>query len=260
MEYMILDLQDEKYAIDVDCIRQILSKKEGGISKDSRPNVVGMMAWMEEVIPLISLRKALGFPTYEEEQLALIEHFKTYHKKWLAEFQAVCQNQQPFTQTLDPARCELNQWIDKMNSCMKCNEEGFGKLLQEHLLIPHNHLHLEVKKLLTSDLHPRPEACSAQQRIEQTCQELMGALDIIKKNIKLLTKAYERVIVCTINGKNCGLIVDDVDQLHQVEEGQFCEQNSEELHQKGIRQVFRFEKHFVSVLGNDLLRKINEGA
>lgn len=259
MEYMILNLQDEKYAIDVDCIRQILSKKEGGISKDSRPNIVGMMAWMEEVIPLISLRKALGFQTYEEEQLATIEHFKSQHTVWLEEFEKCCRTQQPFSLPLNPHQCELGLWIDQMLTCMKCNEEGFGKLLQDHLLAPHTKLHLQIKQYLTTDNRITPDSCSQKDEIEKILTDLFHALETVKKNITLLTSAFERVIVCTINGKNCGLIVDDVDQLYKVEEGQFCEQNSEELTQKGIRQVFRFEDTFVSVLGNDLLRRIGEG-
>lgn len=260
MEYMIVNVMNEQYAINVEYIQQIIQNRPYTPIKDPRPFVVGVTSWTDQALKLVALRHLLGFPSFDSEQRKILENSKRQHGQWLEALRRSLQGEEAFSRAVDPHQCDLGKWIDEMSACMKCNEEGFSGLIKEHLHEPHLHLHHLAHKLLSDkDLLKEDAMKERLAEIEHYSQKVLQALDMLKENTYRLTKAFERIIVCKVDTKLIGLLVDDVDRLYKVEQDAIKERSGHGDGDSPITHVFEHEGQFVSILNNQLLHRIVQG-
>jgi purine-binding chemotaxis protein CheW len=111
-------------------------------------NVRGIMNLRNRIIPLIDLRKILGFKSLEEESKEMIDMLKEReqdHVNWVDELIASVNERREFKLTTDPRMCKFGKWFYsfKTNNIVLANFlTNFEK--------PHNAIHalgINVKEL-----------------------------------------------------------------------------------------------------------------
>lgn len=254
MEYLMCGIEGEIYALPTGIIEQIVQKQFPTRVKDNRAYIEGIISWRDSVLKIVSLRKLLGFETYKEQQLKIIQKVKGQHVAWVEDFSKSMKEDAPFTKALDPCRCELGRWIEETLHCLKCNDHGFNNLIKEILVEPHNALHTEGKRYLANKADCEDiEACI--DEISGYKDRVLLAINELEKKIDTLANAYERVVVCRLEEQMIGISVDEVHQLVNVTDDDLTERpkDYEKEHDLISDHVFKFEENLVQIIDEKVL-------
>ncbi len=113
----------------------------------SGPDVRGMVTLRNQAVPVVDLRRALGMPSLQDEQQALIATLAERaedHKRWVAELDEAVTERRPFTLTLDPHACKFGKWYDSFKTS--------SIVLEGHLKrfdAPHKAIHALGEQVMT---------------------------------------------------------------------------------------------------------------
>lgn len=250
MQVLIVKIADEKYAINIENIEEIMQKED--LTKIPMENKYfeGVIYYRGNVLPVYNLRKILGYKGFEEEQLQLIETVEHQHKAWVEDFQKSIQTGAPFTKTLDPHKCDLGKWIDKTMACLKCNNRGFVNLIKKHLYNEHQKLHLIGADVLKcTNKHNQIERFD--KEITKYLGDSLSGLKTLEKNVNLLVNAFERIVIYKKDEQVIGFTIDDAERMFEIEESEFKSSNIKKENKTSIvvnDKAFLFKNEIVPVI------------
>ncbi len=211
MEFIHIIINRQNYLLNSEKIKEILKYPTIKSLAESSQHIEGIISHKEKVIPIVSIRKLLGFKSFSQEQIEFIEKMKNEHKNWIKEFEDSLKESRVFTKTVNPQKCELGTWIDEMIKCMRCNHNGYTDIIKNSLLASHNALHLDAKEFLQNNIKDA-------QSIKEHGEKTIKALWTLQENIHLLSSSFEQLIIYDIDGIDVGFIVDSVAGLHNLDE------------------------------------------
>ena len=218
MKFLQIEVNRQNYLINTDCVSELLHYQIPMPTAYHSEYVEGIINHKDKVIPLVSVRKLLGFSSFKEEQLAFIKKVEGQHEVWVEEFGECLESGKEFTKALDPHKCELGIWIDKTLSCLRCNNHGFVNLLSSDVIECHNALHNNGSDFL-KDKQGNKEEQKAE--VNKNAKNTIAGLHTLESNIDKLTSAFEQIVMMNINGKEIGIVVDRIDKTHDLEDKEF---------------------------------------
>jgi chemotaxis signal transduction protein len=219
MEFIHIIVNSQNYLINSERIKEILKYPNIKPLAESSEYIKGIISHKDKIIPILEVRKLLGFDSFEAEQIKLLNNLKKYHISWIDEYESSLKEDKPFTKALDPHKCELGMWIDETLRCMRCNHEGYTDIIKNSVVPYHNALHNDGKEFLDN-----PDQKSIEKQIESIKEHGTKTIEGLKKledEIDRLCKSFEQLIICDIDGIDVGFIVDSVAGLHQLDEKNF---------------------------------------
>ena len=218
MKFLQIEVNSQNYLINTDCILELLHYKTPTPTANSSEYIEGIISYKDKVIPIITIRKLLGFPSFKEEQLSLISKVEGQHIAWVKEFENSLTTGEKFTKALDPHECELGKWIDKTLACLRCNNHGFVDLLSEEIITHHSDLHDNGRVFLDEKSKNISEKMNI---INKNAENTISGLHILEDKIDKLTSAFEQIVLMSVHGNEVGIVVDRIDKTHDLDEKEF---------------------------------------
>ncbi len=211
MEFIHIIINRQNYLLNSEKIKEILKYPTIKPLAESSKYIEGIISHKEKIIPIMSIRKLLGFQSFSQEQLELIQKMINEHKDWMQEFENSVKESRAFLKSVDSNRCTLGIWINDMIKCMRCNHYGYTDIIKNSLFVSYNALHFEAKEFLENKTENL-------ESIKEHGEKIVENLEILKDNIHLLSSSFEQLIICDIDGIDVGFIVDSVAGLHHLDE------------------------------------------
>jgi chemotaxis signal transduction protein len=216
MEFIHIIINNQNYLLSSDKIKEILKYPTIKTLAESSDYIKGIMSHKDKIIPVIEVRKLLGFESFVQEQIKLLQKVEKQHISWITEYENALKENKPFEKTLNPHKCELGKWIDESLRCMRCNHDGFVDIIKNSVIPYHNALHNDGKdflKKMSIDLID-----TQIKTVKAHSANTIKGLHILEKEVHRLSSSYEQLIICDIEGVDVGFIVDSVAGLHQLDE------------------------------------------
>ena len=217
MDFLEVEVNTQKYLIDSANIKELVQYTQPQPVANSSQYIEGIISHKDNIIPIVSVRKLLGFDTFSQTQLQLLHDVEGQHVAWVTDYENSLRTGEPFKKALNPHMCVLGKWIDETVKCLKCNTHGYIDILKQDVIGHHSDLHLNGAKFL--------EATSADLSVEEkikviqgNAQETIKGIHKLRDNINKLVLAFEQVIICDVNGVDVGLIVDNIEKNHSLDE------------------------------------------
>ena len=218
MKFLQIEVNRQNYLINTDRVSELLHYQEPVPTAYTSEYIDGIISHKEKVVPIVSIRKLLGFSSFKDEQLEFITKVEEQHVNWVKEFEGCLESGTRFTKTLDPHECELGKWIDKTLSCLRCNNHGFVNLLSNEVTECHDALHNNGKEFLQDTQGNKKEQI---EEINKNAKNTIAGLHILEASIDKLTSAFEQIVLVNVNGQEVGLVVDRIDKTHDLDEKAF---------------------------------------
>ncbi len=218
MKFLQIEVNNQNYLINTDNVLELIHYQEPTPMSYQSSYIEGIVSHKEKVVPIVSVRKLLDFPSFKDEQLSFITKVEGQHVGWVEEFELSLETGKEFTKTLDPHQCDLGIWIDKTVACLRCNNNGFVDTIREELIECHEALHNNGKKFL-DDI--QGDTVSHLKEIHNNASNTIKGLKSLETNIDKLTSAFEQIVLMDIDGKEIGIVVDRIDKTHDLDEKEF---------------------------------------
>ena len=218
MKFLQIEVNKQNYLINTDCVSELLHYQEPIPTAYHSEFVDGIISYKDKIVPILSVRKLLGFDSFKEEQLNFIKKVEGQHEAWVEEFASSLESGKKFTKALDPHKCELGQWIDKTLSCLRCNNHGFVDLLKQDVIECHDALHNNGHKFLVDT---KGDKTLQKEEVQKNATNTIAGLHALETNIDKLTSAFEQIVLMNINGIDIGIVVDRIDKTHDLDEKEF---------------------------------------
>jgi len=218
MKFIQVEVNNQNYLINTDCVLELIHYEMPVKTSNTIQFIEGIISYKDKVLPIITIRKLLGFTSFKDEQLSFIKKVEAQHIAWVEEFDKALTTGNSFTKTLDPHQCELGKWIDKTSSCLRCNNNGFVDLLSKEIINHHAALHDNGRVFLQQTSGNISEKIKI---INKNAEDTIKGLHIIESKIDKLTSAFEQIILMDVNGLEVGIVVDKIDKTHELEEKTF---------------------------------------
>jgi chemotaxis signal transduction protein len=215
MKFLQIEVNKQNYLIDTDSILELLPYRNPTPTTYNSQLLDGIISHKDKIIPLVSMRKLLGFPVFKTEQLSFLTKVEAQHVAWVKEFENTLQTGEKFTKALDPHQCELGKWIDQTVACLRCNNDGFVDILTKQVIPYHTALHENGANFL-EDTSTEQE--SKIRIINKCAHDTLSGLTILKQEIERLTSAFEQIVLMEIDGKEVDVVVDRIDKTHDLDE------------------------------------------
>ena len=218
MDFLEIKVNNQIYLVDSATIKELIHYTQPEFLAGSSKYIEGIISHKNKIIPIISLRKILGFTSYKDTQVEFLHDVEEQHKEWVEEFENTLLTGTPFTKTLDPHKCALGVWIDETIKCLKCNNHGYIDILKKEVIEQHKALHINGEACLHNTELSIEEKMA---KIDGNADETISGLGLLRDNIDKLTSAFEQMIIFEINGVEVGIIVDNIEKNHHLEEKNF---------------------------------------
>ncbi len=218
MDFLEIKVNNQVYLVDSSTINELIHYAKPEFLAGSSDYIEGIISHKNKIIPILSLRKLLGFASYKDTQVEFLHDVEEQHMEWVKEFENTLRTGEKFTKTLDPHKCALGIWIDETIKCLKCNNHGYIDILKKEVVEQHKALHKNGKACLENT------ELSAEEKmveIDANANETITGLGLLRDNIDKLTSAFEQMIIFEINGIEVGVIVDNIEKNHHLEEKKF---------------------------------------
>ncbi|MBC8238302.1 MAG: chemotaxis protein CheW [Helicobacteraceae bacterium] len=217
MDFLEIEIKAQRYLLSSEHINELIQYTEPQPIAGSSDLIEGIISHKDKVLPIISIRKLLGFETYTSAQLQLLHDVEGQHIAWVKDYENSLRSGEKFTKALDPHMCVLGKWIDTTLQCLKCNANGYIDILKREVIGHHNALHLEGAKYL-ENISDDMSIDEKIKIIEMHKTNTIKGIHSLRDNIQKLTLAFEQVIICDINGVDVGFIVDNIEKNHTLDE------------------------------------------
>ena len=217
MDFLELEVNSQKYLLNSEHIKELIQYTDPQKVANSSPLLEGIISHKDKIIPILSLRKLLGFSAFADTQLKLLHDVEGQHVSWVEDYEHSLHTGEKFKKALDPHKCVLGKWIDETLKCLKCNTHGYIDILKKEVIEHHNALHLNGAKFL----HTECTDMSIEEKIQAiqaNANKTIQGLHSLRANINKLTLAFEQVIICEIKGMELGIIVDNIEKNHTLDE------------------------------------------
>ena len=217
MDFLEIEINAQRYLLSSEHIKELVQYTNPQPVAGSSKYIDGIISHKNKIIPILSVRKLLGFDTFTTTQLQLIHEVEGQHVAWVKDYENSLRTGEPFKKALDPHMCVLGKWIDKTVKCLKCNTHGYIDILKRDVIGFHNSLHLDGAKFLKA-MEEEMGVDEKLQVIQTHASNTIKGLHSLRDNIQKLTLAFEQVIIYNLNGIEIGLIVDNIEKNHTLDE------------------------------------------
>jgi chemotaxis signal transduction protein len=252
LEVLIVTIKDNKYAIDISIVDEIIQKRDLREIPNTSKVIDGVIEHKGKALSICSARKLLNHDGFFEEQQKVLDEVENQHIAWVDALKIAIENGgDGFPKTFDPHCCYLGKWIDRMISCSKCNNKGFVNLIHKNVIPHHNELHREGKEIYELSKTNKEKALERfQKETLMDYQNTLAGLKSLEDKLDLLVKSFERVLICNVEGKTFGISVDEIDKIHEVDRSTFqlITNNDDDKYLK-TNYSFYFKKEIVLMLG-----------
>lgn len=218
MDFLEIIVNNQTYLVDSGTIKELTHYEKPEPLAGSSKLIEGIISHNNKIIPIISLRKILDFKSYKDTQIEFLHLVEEQHVSWVKDFEDSLLTGNAFKKTLDPHACELGKWIDDTIRCLKCNNHGYIDILKREVLEQHRALHLDGASCLKNHDLSAEEKVS---RVDGHAQETIKGLHSLRENIDKLTSAFEQTIIFELDGIEVGIVVDNIEKNHHLEEKRF---------------------------------------
>ena len=218
MDFLEIKVNNQIYLVDSGTIKELIHYTKPEFLAGSSEYIEGIISHKDKIVPILSLRKLLGFKSYKDTQVEFLHDVEEQHIQWVKEFENTLLTGVAFTKTLDPHKCALGVWIDEIMKCLKCNNHGYIDILKKEVVEQHKALHRNGEACLhNTEISTEDKMV----KIEANAHETIAGLDLLRNSIDKLTSAFEQMIIFEINGIDVGVIVDNIEKNHHLEEKSF---------------------------------------
>ncbi len=209
IDLIVFSIGTNKYAINIENIQRIIQ----AVSLTNIPNansfIDGMMSHEEKVIKVLSFRKLIGMPSYNEELAVLFTKLKGAHGAWVESLQVAVNTKSEFTKTTNPHMCELGKWIDSFTSYDDSISVIFNNLVENH-----KQLHHKGQDIL--DMNKVDEKLAKTMLdvdINNIYIKTMGALDIFVQELNTVANSLQKLIIYENGEKIFAIKVDSIEDI-----------------------------------------------
>ena len=229
-QWLIFTIADQKYAIHVDCVRELTPSRDHEIrNMPQTPDyVVGALSLRGNVIAVHDLRTLIGLPSLDAETKGIIELLEAReqdHINWINELRKSVDENRDFTLARDPHKCAFGRWYDELTSdegrLQKLTNSNFTlyRLLGQ-LDTPHKTIHSIADKV-TRFMHEN-DSESAHRIIEVTSREELDTMISLLGQIRSLLHSLRKplIIVLEQDERQLGVQVDSVDSVVRIQPDQ----------------------------------------
>lgn len=225
-QWLVFTLADQKYAIHVDCVRELTPSRDHEIRQlpQTPEHVVGALCLRGNVIAVRDLRTMIGLPSLEKETLEivhLLDAREQDHIKWIEELKRSVNDNTRFTLARDPHQCAFGKWYDALVS----DEGRMQKLTNSNLNLygligqldpPHKTIHTLADRV--SAMIESGDVDAAHRLIDVTGREQLKTMISLLDQIRELMHALRKptIIILESDNQQLGLQVDAVDSVIRI--------------------------------------------
>lgn len=247
---MVVYLNNEKYAFEIEKIREISRLPQITPAPNVPKHVRGIINMRGNVIPVIDIRMRLGFRSFDEEANELISMLKERekdHKNWLQELENSVLEDREFKLTTDPHACKFGIWYDNYHT---------DYFVVSHFLekfdTPHQRIHKTAIKIarLRAD-YGTETALKAIDEAKRT--ELKQMQELFKEFYSLIrTSNKELALIFESNGELKAATVDKVDRIINFSPKNLKQVNSD-TDSTFLEGIIKLDNEVIILLNNDIL-------
>ncbi len=218
--FVIFSVLGQNYGIDIESVKRILPAQELTEVPDVDEHIEGMFQYEENVIKVLSFRKAIGKNSYEEQLQQMFPELESQHKEWIDALNHTVETAEPFTKTTDPHACSLGKWIDSFHPD---NDEVL--VLMKKLNYHHQNLHMSAVEVLHKCETSVDEAKKLmQENVNESYQNTLDCLGKVSALSATVAAGLQRCLIIRGDKENFfGLNIDAVEDIVHVDEAELHE-------------------------------------
>ncbi len=213
-DMIIFSIQKNLYGLDLDLIQRIIPLPALTSLPDEHLYVDGMMSYEGKVLKVLSFRKMIGLPTYDDELRTLFTELEHDHKEWIDALATAVVEDKAFAKTTDPHSCRLGQWLDGFTSY---DDEVMTILrrLNKH----HMSLHHWADGVLSLRKESEERALTLLQTdIMKTYEMTMSNIGLFVDKFSMIADSLQKMLIYQDGSALFGIKVDDIDDIASVDE------------------------------------------
>lgn len=252
--FVIFSVLGQNYGIDIESVKRILPAQELTEVPDVDEHIEGMFQYEENVIKVLSFRKAIGQNSYEEQLQHMFPELESQHKEWMDALNHSIETEQPFTKTTDPHTCSLGKWIDSFHPD---NEEVL--VLMKKLNYHHQNLHMSAVEVLQKrEVSVEDARQMIEADINTSYKNTMDCLGKVSALSATVAAGLQRcLIIRDDKDKFFGLNIDAVEDIVHVDEAELHE--VQEVQHMGdfmnVAAILTHNKKLVTIIKDISLEK-----
>lgn len=181
--------------------------------------ITGMFRQGDHIITLMNLRTELGYKSMSDECKEfdmMIDARKQDHINWLVELERCLEEDEPFLLAKDPHQCAFGRWYDSFHTDNQAVAFHLRKIQE-----PHKKLHeaaIQAENCIKDHDNCHRETClkSILKTVkEDTAPMILKLMDETKDYFR--TSIYKEMVL-VLDRINCGIVVDEVTGIEELEE------------------------------------------
>ncbi len=197
MPWAIVELKDQRFAIATQDMREMVIMPEAARVPDAPAYVRGVINLRGRVLPVVDLRKRMGFASALEETenfCTLMQQREQDHRNWLNELELSVRQRRPFTLATDPHQCKFGQWYDAYHA-----ENPWVAALLKKFDAPHQQIHGFAR--MVEELKAKHEHDQADHLISQARSGVLSKLIRLFTELRDLVRQTERETAVVLSGQ-----------------------------------------------------------
>jgi purine-binding chemotaxis protein CheW len=219
-QWLVFTLADQKYAIHVDCVRELTRSADHQIRSlpQTPDDIVGALSLRGRVITIRDLRTMINLPSLQKETTEVTEILdkrEEDHINWIKELKSSVLEDREFTLTRDPHKCAFGKWYD----ALMADESALQMLTNSNFTLyrligqmgaPHKMIHAIADRV--TDLVRKKEFDKAHALIEDTGEVYLGTMIALMHQIRSLLNELRKplIVILEWQGRQLGIQVDSV--------------------------------------------------
>ena len=198
MPWAIVEVKNQRFAIATQDMREMMIMPDGAQVPDVPDYIRGVINLRGRVLPVVDLRKRMGFPSALEETesfCTLMQQREQDHRNWLNELELSIKQRRPFTLATDPHKCKFGQWYDSYRA-----ENPWVAALLKKFDAPHQQIHGVA--VAVEELKARQKHDEADRMICRTRDGLLVKLIQLFTELRDLVREAKRETAVILAGDN----------------------------------------------------------
>jgi purine-binding chemotaxis protein CheW len=252
-QYLVFNIGSEKFAFSIKNIKEIITKPKINKAPNLPDYYLGMTKLRNDILPVISLRKRLGYNLLEqenEEMISMLRKREQEHIDWLNELDNSIKEDREFRLQRDPTKCNFGRWYYQFNT------DSFAILAQlKKFEEPHKKIHQIADTALdTLKEKGRAEALKIVNRAKD--MELKEIIDLFDKLYQTIREEQREtaIIFMDKNSKQYGYVVDKIDRIIEINSNQIDVPDSSSKFQEYLRGIGKTGDEFYLIFNEELLK------
>ncbi len=252
-QVLIFESSTNKFAIDLDYVLEIVRMPKYMKIPNASKNVRGVMNLRDRIIPLIDLRRMLGFKSLEDEAKEMIDMLKEReqdHVNWVDSLIASVNDRTEFKLTTDPRMCKFGKWF----YAFKTNNIVLSNFLS-NFEKPHNSIHamgIHVKELE----HQNKFTEALDLCIDGRDKELVAIRKLFSELYNIVQTSYQEfAVIINTNGVLQSFNADKIDKIANISQESYAKLENDRFG-GNVKEVINIDNSIVLKL--DIVRLLSE--